>query len=56
MLQGEINEQTQALEKKFGDKTKTPDTLPEDVRRAYVELSEEQRRLAEQMLQLLPTK
>ena len=54
MLQREINEQTQALEQKFGGTAAAPGTLPKEARRAYAELAEEQRRLAERMLQLLP--
>ncbi|MBN2291114.1 MAG: hypothetical protein JXM70_01740, partial [Pirellulales bacterium] len=51
MLQEEINKRTAELEKEYGGDKKPPD----NVRREYQELAEEQRRLADLMMELLPT-
>ncbi len=50
MLQEEINKRTGELEKEHGGQKRPP----ENIRREYQELAEEQRRLADLMLQLLP--
>jgi hypothetical protein len=50
MLQEEINNRTGELEKDYGDEAR----LPDNIRREYQDLAEEQRQLADLMLQLLP--
>lgn len=49
LLQQEINQRTQALEQTFGQ----AESLPDENRREYVQLSEEQGRLAELLLDLI---
>ncbi|MEA1951810.1 MAG: hypothetical protein U9N87_10525, partial [Planctomycetota bacterium] len=50
MLQKEINKRTGELEKEYGGEKRPTD----DIRREYQELAEEQRRLADLMMELLP--